>query len=274
MINEVMSFSKIYFLFFSLFIQTVLAQENRPWSTSWTSLALRSLPVYYEHQNWRDFKLQHQVEATYNLSKFQTGFQQIQARVAYSHPLKPVPDPDFFGFQDLEAVLIYAFNPLIQVFVSGLLPLSKASLKKSLVTSGSLGVSYQLLFAKRSQELLGVGILFRHFISINSHYSVLRSFLESYIYNDIVSLNHEILVKSSVYAGFSLESSVGFQNFYTYSNDIYNAWSAEIRLLYSWQKLQMVASFMRKWSHYDKIVLHTQNIYPYLFVTGVIFKLE
>ena len=266
-----MSFSKICFLFFLLFTQTALAQL---WTGQWTSLALRSLPIYYEHQNWRDFQFQHQVEFAYDLSKFQIGFQKIQARLAYSHPLKPVPDPDVFGFQDLETLLIYAFNPSVQVFVGGLLPLSKASLKKPLVTAGSLGVSYLLSFSKDSHELLSLEILFRHFISLNAHHSVLRSFLESYIHNEIVSLNHEILVKSPVYAGFALESSMGFQNFYTYSNEVYNAWSAEIRLLYSWKKLQMFASFMRKWSHYDKIVLRKENIYPYLFITGINLKWE
>lgn len=272
MISKAMSFIKVSLLFFLLLTPVAFAQTSFPWSASWTSLALRSLPVYYEHQNWRDLILQHQVEASYDLLKFQTGFQQVQARLAYSHPLKPVSDPDFFGFQDFEAVLVYAFNPSVQVFVSGLLPLSKSSLTKPLVTAGSLGVSYLLSFSKKDSKLLNLEILFRHFISLNAHQSVLRSFLESYIHNDVVSLNHEISVKGPIYAGFALESSVGFQNFYTYSNKVYNAWSAEIRLLYSWEKLHIFSSFMRKWSHYDKVVLRTQYIYPYLFVTGIALK--
>ena len=268
MISKVMSFIRMSFLL-SLFTFTVFAQTQFPFSARWTSLALRSLPVYYEHQNWRDLVIQHHVEASYNLSKFQTGFQKVQARVAYSHPLKPVSDPDFFGFQDFETILVYAFSPSVQVFVSGLFPLSKSSLRKPLVTAGSLGMSYSLSFVKKESPLLSVEVLFRHFISLNAHQSVLRSFLESYIHNDIVSLNHEILLKGPFYSGFSLESSVGFQNFYTYSHKVYNAWSAEFRLLYSWKKLQVFASFMRKWSHYDKVVLRAQHIYPYLFVTGI-----
>ena len=267
-----MSFTRILPLFFLLMTHNIFAQGGFPWSVAWTSLALRPLPVYYDHQNWRDFTLQHQVELAYHFSKLKKGFQKVQIQMAYSHPLKPVPDPDIFGFQDLESSLIYAFNPSVQVFVSSLLPLSKSSVNKPKTVAGSVGISYFLSFSKQPRELLNLGLRFRHFISLNAHQNVLRGFLESYIYNDLVSLNHELHITGPAYAGFVLESSLGFQNFYTYSNKVYNAWSAEIRLLYSWKNFQLMASYVRKWSHYDKIVLRTQHTYPYFFLVGASLK--
>ncbi len=269
-----MSFSTISILSALLFTQIVFAQEDRPWSASWTSLTLRSLPVYYDHQNWRDFKVQHQVGLAYHSSKSQKGFQAVQMRLAYSHPLKPVPDPDLFGFQDLETILVYSFNPSIQVFASSLLPLSKASIKKPLVVAGSIGVSYLLSLTKEVQKTLDLGLFLKHFISLNAHQNVLRSFLESYIHNDLIALNHEIHLQGPSYAGFTLEPSIGFQNFYTYSDKFYNTWSAEVRLLYSLEYLQLFASYIRKWSYYDKIVLRTQHVYPYRFLVGITLKWE
>lgn len=269
MISKVMFFSKMLFLFAFFFTQITLAQKDHPWSARWTSLALRSLPVYYEHQNWRDFKVQHQMALAYYFSNSPKGFQYVQAQLAYRHPLKPVPDPDLFGFQDLETTLVYSFNSSIQVFASGLLPLSKSSVKKPLITAGSVGVSYFLSLIEESEVFSDIGILFKHFISVNAHQNVLKSFLETYIYNDLVSLNHEVHIKGLSYAGFVLESFLGFQNFYTHSSEIYHTWSAEIRLLYSWKNLQLFTSYVRKWNDYDKIMLRTQHIYPYLFLAGV-----
>ena len=275
MISKVMSFSKIFLLLpLLLLTQIALAQKDHPWEAHWTSLALRPLPVYYEHQSWKDFKIQHQVGLVYYFSKSQKGFQKVQVQLAYSHPLKPVPDPDLFGFQDLDTTLVYSFNPSFEVFASGLLPLSKASVKKPLVIAGSIGISYFLSFAEKLQKPLELGVLFKHFVSLNAHQNVLRSFLESYIYNDLVSLNHEIHFIGLAYAGFALESSIGFQNFYTYSNNIYNTWSAEMRLLYSWKNLKLFASYIRKWNYYDKVMLRTQHTYPYLFLAGITLKWE
>ena len=261
-----MPFIKISFLCFLLFAHNVFA---RAWSAGWTSLALRPFPVYYDHQNWRDFTLQHQVEWAYNFSESGKGFQKVQIQTAYSHPLKPVPDPDFFGFQDLSVVLFYAFNPSAQVFVSSFLPLSKSSVKKPLVGSGSLGVSYFFSLSKELVKLLNLEMHFRHFLSLNAHHNPLRNFLDSYIYNDLISLNHELSITGPAYAGFILESSLGLQSFYNYSSQVHHAWSAEMRFLYSWKNLQLTVSYMRKWNSYDKIMLRTQHIYPYLFLAGI-----
>ena len=267
-----MFFFKIFFLLSSLSIQMVFAQKDSSWSAQWTSLTLRSLPIYYDHQNWRALKVQHQAGLNYHFSKSQKGFKEVQVQLAYVHPLKPVPDPDLFGFQDLTAVLVYALNSSVRVFAGSLLPLSRSSIRKPLTAAGSAGVSYFLSFPEEMEEALRLSLRFRHFISLNAHHNVLRSFLESYIHNDFVVLNHEIHIQGPSYAGFALESSIGFQNFYTYSEKLYNTWSAEMRLLYSWKYLQLFASFMRKWSYYDKIVLRTQHIQPYLFLTGASLK--
>ena len=264
-----MPFIRILFLCFLLFAHPVFAQG---WSVGWTSLALRPLPVYYDHQSWRDVQLQQEALLAYDFSKSQTGFQKIQVRTAYLHPLKPVSDLDFFGFQDLEAVLLYAFHPSFRMFISGLLPLSKSSVKQPLVTAGSLGFSYFFSFSKEQKELLNLS--FRHFLSLNAHHNPLRSFLESYIYNDLVSLNHELNITGLSYAGFTLESSLILQNFYTYSRQFHHAWSAEARLLYSWKNLQLMASYVRKWNPYDKIMLRIQPIYPSLFLAGASLKWE
>lgn len=264
-----MPFMRILVLCFLLFAHLVFAQE---WSAGWSSLALRPLPVYYDHQNWRDFQLQHQAVLAYHFSKSQKGFQKVQVRAAYLHPLKPVPDLDFFGFQDLEAVLFYAFHPSFQMFISGLLPLSKSSVKQPLVTAGSLGFSYFFTFSKEQREFLNLS--FRHFLSLNAHHNPLRSFLESYIYNDLVSFNHELNVTGLSYAGFALESSLSLQSFYTYSRQFHHAWSAEVRLLYLWKNLQLTASYIRRWNPYDRIMLKTQPIYPSLFLAGASLKWE
>ena len=175
-----MSFSKIFFLFSLLFTQMVFTQEDRPWSAGWTSLMLNSLPMYYDHQkNWRELKIQHQAGLNYHFSKSQKGFQKVQVQLAYSHPLKPVPDPDLFGFQDLSAVLFYAFNSSVQVFAGSLLPLSKASIKKPLVSAGSMGLSYFLQFTEERHKFFQLRALFTHSISFNAHHNVLRSFLEA-----------------------------------------------------------------------------------------------
>ncbi len=264
--------SKIFLLLSLLFTQMVFAQKDSSWSAQWTSLTLRSLPIYYDHQNWRELTVQHQAGLNYRFSKAQTGFQEVQVQLAYTHPLKLVPDPDLFGFQDLTAVLVYAFNPFLQVFAGSLLPLSRSSIKKPLTAAGSAGVSYFFSFPEELGEVLRLTLHFRHFISLNAHHNVLRSFLESYIHNDFIVLNHEFHIKGPSYAGFSLESSAGFQNFYTHSHKLYNTWSAEMRLLYSWKYLQLFASFARKWSYYDRIVLRTRHIQPYLFLTGAVLK--
>ena len=47
-----------------------------------------------------------------------------------------------------------------------------------------------------------------------------------------------------------------------------------MRLLYSWEYLQFFASYMRKWSYYDKIVLRTQHTRPYLFLAGMTLQWE
>ena len=199
-----MSFIKFPVLFSLFCVHNVFAQ-NFSWSAGWTSLALRPLPVYYDHQNWRDFKLQHQMKLAYHFSKSKKGFQKIQVQTAYSHPLKQVPDPDIFGFQDMEVVLFYAFHSSLQVFVSGLLPLSKSSVKKPLTAAGSVGFSYFFPFPTEQEALLSLN--FRQFLSLNTHHNLLKSFLESYIYNDLLSLNHELNITGPLYAGFVLESS-------------------------------------------------------------------
>ena len=262
-----MPFTKILVLCFLLFAHPVFAQG---WSVGWTSLALRPLPVYYDHQSWRDFQLQQEASLAYDFSKSQTGFQKIQVRTAYLHPLKPVLDLDFFGFQDLEAVLFYAFHPSFQVFISGLLPLSKSSVKQPLVTAGSLGFSYFFVFSKEQKEFLKLS--FRHFFSLNAYHNPLRSFLDSYIYNNLVSFNHELNITGPSYVGFALESSLSLQNFYTYSRQFHHAWSAEVRLLYSWKHFQLMTSYVRKWNPYDKIMLRIQPIYSGLFLAGAALK--
>ena len=262
-----MPFIKIFTLCFLLFVHPVFAQG---WSVGWTSLALRSLPVYYDHQSWRDVQLQHQALLAYDFSKSQVGFQKIQVRTAYLQPLKQVSDLDFFGFQDLEAILFYAFNPSFQMFISGLLPLSKSSVKQPLVTAGSIGISYFFDFSREQKELLNLS--FRHFLSLNAHHNPLRSFLGSYTYNDLAAFNHELNITGPSYAGFVLESSLSLQSFYTYFRQFHHAWSAEVRLLYSWKNLQLTASYIRKWNPYDKIILQTQLIHPYLFLVGASLK--